>query len=253
MKFSGDYHMHSTYSDGRFSVREMVNAGRQKGLKVMAITDHGPHNVGFGVKNAATFLEVKKELNRLGNEYEDIRLLCGCEADITGLDGEIDVPPDIYRQLDVLIVGLHPLARPEKLTDIWSLNVRNQCWRVSKGTRRKVTNSNTKTLLAAMDKQPIDIISHPGLGMPIDVPEVARACARHGTFYEINTGHSFPPVEDVRLALQEGPDFIVDSDAHFTASVGMLEYGSSVLEQAGVPLDRIANAWIEGKPALWEK
>ncbi|MDA8442388.1 MAG: PHP domain-containing protein [Peptococcaceae bacterium] len=253
MKFSGDYHMHSKYSDGRATVREMVQAGRREGLQAMAITDHGPHNVGFGIKNSAAFLDLKQELARMNDEYLDINLLVGCEADIVGMDGEIDVPEDIYRQLDLLIVGLHPLARPNNLVDLWPLNIRNQLARYSHSQRQKVIAGNTKTLIAAMEKHPVNIISHPGLGMPIEVAEVARACVRNNVFFEINTGHHFPSLEDVRTAYREGVDFIVDSDAHFVASVGQLDYGARVLERAGVPVERIANACGEGKTLPWEK
>ncbi len=253
MEFIGDFHMHSTYSDGRYSIEDMVEAGRKCGFLSMAITDHGPHNVGFGVKKAETFLEIKEKLALLNQNCADIQLLCGCEANIIGLEGEIDVPAAIYEQLDVLIVGLHPLARPEKLSQVWDLNLRNQAARFSRGQKNKVINTNTKTLLAAMDAHPISIISHPGLGMPIDVPEVARGCAKHNVLYEINCGHRFPSLDDILAAGKEGVNFIVDSDAHFTDSVGKLEYGSNLLQQAEVPLERIVNARLEGKDSPWEK
>jgi putative hydrolase len=253
LEFIGDFHMHSTYSDGRYSLEEMVVAGRKQGLKSMAITDHGPNNIRTGVKNPQTFLEIKEKLSEINQKYPDMQLLCGCEADIIGLNGEIDVPPEICEQLDILVVGLHPFARPGKISDAWSLNLRNQAARVSKGQREKVKNSNTKTLLAAMENQPIDTISHPGLGMPISVPEVARGCAKHQVLYEVNCGHTFPNLEDILAAAKEGVDFIVDSDAHFTDSVGKLDYGSNLLEQAGVPIERIANAHLEGKNYMWEK
>ncbi len=253
MEFSGDYHMHSKYSDGRATVSEMVNSARLKGLRSVAITDHGPNNVGTGVEKAATFLDIKKELARLNDEYSDINIFCGCEADITGLNGEIDVPREIYQELDVLIVGLHPFARPNRLADLWALNGRNQAARISRGARRKVSNSNTKTLILAMEKNPVNIISHPGLGMPIDVAEVAGACARNNVYYEINCGHSFPPLEDVLEAKRQGVEFIVDSDAHFVESVGRLDYGSRLLQQAQIPPEQVINTAAGGKGLPWEK
>lgn len=247
MNFSGDYHMHTTYSDGRANLKQMVDSARSKGLKAIAITDHGPRNTGTGVKNLETFLLIKKELDDLNDEYSDINLLCGCEANIVGLNGEIDVPPEIYQELDLLIVGLHPLARPEQLKDVWAINGRNQAARISRSARRKAISTNTKTLVAAMEKNPVDIISHPGLGMPIEVGEVARACVQHNVLYEINCGHHFPTLEDVLEAHRQGVDFIVDSDAHFTESVGKLEYGAGILEQAHIPATRVVNARVEGK------
>ncbi len=253
MEFTGDYHMHSKYSDGRATVSEMVNSARLKGLRSVAITDHGPHNVGTGVEKASTFLDIKKELRELSDEYSDINIFCGCEADITGLNGEIDVPQEISKHLDVFIVGLHPFARPNHLADLWALNGRNQAARISQGARRKVTNSNTKTLVLAMENNSINIISHPGLGMPIDVAEVASACVRNNVYYEINCGHSFPPLEDVLEAKRQGVEFIVDSDAHFVESVGRLDYGSRILEQAQIAPEQVINTALGGKALPWEK
>ena len=244
--------MHSKYSDGRATLKEMVNSARAKGLQAVAITDHGPRNVGTGVKNSETFLEIKKEIDGLAAEYLDIKLLCGCEADITGLNGEIDLPPAIYQSLDLLIVGLHPFARPDSIRDVWRFNLRNQVARISKGQKLKVRNNNTKTLVMAMEQHPIDIISHPGLGMPIDPGEVARACVKHSVLYEINCGHHFPEIGDVLEAAHQGVNFIVNSDAHFVESVGKLDYGKKVLAEAGLPLERVVNTWVEGQEEGWQ-
>ncbi|TLM99921.1 PHP domain-containing protein, partial [bacterium] len=92
MEFFADYHTHTTYSDGRGSVRENVEAALARGLEAIGITDHGPKNIGAGVAKAETYLAIKNEVRALAGEYEKINILVGAEADITGVDGSIDIP-----------------------------------------------------------------------------------------------------------------------------------------------------------------
>ncbi|MEW6663015.1 MAG: PHP domain-containing protein [Bacillota bacterium] len=239
MRFTGDYHMHTRYSDGRATMREMVEAARAKGLEEVAITDHGPHTIRIGVRQANTYLAIKSEAKLLNKELDNIKILVGAEASVTGVNGEIDVPPDIYQRLDRLLVGLHPYVWPH-LSGIGML-VGNPLRRLSKGLYQKAMNTNTKALVEVMNQHPVDVITHPGLDMPVDIGEVARACAKTDTFFEFNTGHFYQTPEEIRVAAKEGVKFILNSDAHFPETVGQLEQGLAVLEQAGVPVEQIVN------------
>lgn len=239
MRFIGDYHMHTRYSDGRATVREMVEAGRAMGLEEVAITDHGPRNIGTGVSNARAFLSIKNEADDINNNQEGIKVLVGAEADVTGVNGEIDVPEDIYRQLDMLLVGLHPYVLPE--TSGFGMILGNPLYKLSGGMRRKVINTNTKALVEVMQRHPVDVITHPGLQMPIDVAEVARACSRTDTAFEVNIGHDYQSPATIQLAAREGVKFIINSDAHYPETVGHLESGLALLQQAKVPIEQIVN------------
>jgi len=241
MQFTGDFHMHTTYSDGRASVREMVMAGLACGLKQVGIADHGPRNIGTGVKNSKVFLDIKEELAQLQAEYPELQLFAGAEANVVSLDGALDLDPKVIKELDHLLVGLHPYAWPADLGSmLWLLE--NQAVNFAAGLKNRVKNDNTKALVEAIHKHDVWAISHPGLKMPIDVGEVARACVTRNTAWEINTGHKFPNYKQVLEAARYGVDFIVNSDAHYPETVGCLEYGSWVLEKAGVPGERVLNA-----------
>ena len=93
----GDYHMHSQYSDGRATIAEMVQAAKEAGLKEIAITDHGPRNIGAGVQSARKYLEIKEEVLKLNKEQTDFKILVGAEADVISCEGDIDVPEEIYK------------------------------------------------------------------------------------------------------------------------------------------------------------
>ena len=246
MHIYADYHTHSKYSDGRATIKEMVTAASDRGLEALAITDHGPNNIGTGVAQAETFLEIKAEVQSANQHYPGLKLLVGCEADIISTDGEIDVPENIYRQLDLLLVGLHPYALPSNVRDGINYSLANQVARLSSLLQEKVITTNTKALIAAMHKHNISFITHPGLGMPIDTAEVAKTCAATDTAFEINTGHRFPGLEDIITAGREGVTFIVNTDAHFPKTVGAMDYGIDLLERAGIPCDRVMNARNSG-------
>ena len=82
MLFYGDYHTHTIYSHGKGTVRDNVMAAKQKGLKEIAITDHGLKHIAFGLKN--------KKIIKLKNDIEEIKdslgvkVLLGIEANIIG-------------------------------------------------------------------------------------------------------------------------------------------------------------------------
>jgi putative hydrolase len=251
-EFFADYHMHTRYSDGRATVAEMAGAARDRGLTQAGITDHGPGGIGIGVKNAGVYQRIREEVRGLNREYADLALLVGAEANVTSLAGDIDLPRDVYRKLDLLIIGLHPYVVPETLGDGLVLIANNRLTRLAPSLKERARNDNTKALVAAMDRHRPEIISHPGLDMPVDVPEVAKACARWDVAFEINCGHQFPDLDDVIAAAGEGADFVVNSDAHHPASVGDLAYGAEILEQAGIGAERVWNA-REEKEARPEK
>lgn len=240
MNFYGDYHVHTLNSDGRGSVEAMIMAADSCGLQEIGLADHGPGNIGTGVKNDQVFLRINEELAALRPKYRDLRILSSAEADVVSLNGDLDIARDVISALDYLIVGLHPYVFPRDLQGFgWLLA--NQLT-IPGRNRNRVRNMNTKALKEAVYKHDVWAVSHPGLKMVIDIPEMARACAVRDTLWEINTGHKQPSYHEVLEAARYGVNFVVNSDAHFPESVGSLDYGSWVLEKAGVPWDRVRNA-----------
>lgn len=220
---------------------DMVIAGRESGLKTIGIADHGPHNIGTGVRDEGVFVTIKDELAQLQINNPELQLFAGAEADVISLQGDLDITPRIIKELDYLIIGLHPFVWPRGLKGLgWLLE--NQLAHLFSGLGSRVKNSNTKALVEAIYKYDVWAVSHPGLKMPIDISETARACIKRNTAWEINTGHKFPSYQQVLEAARSGVDFVVNSDAHFPDSVGCLEYGSWVLEKCRVGADRVLNA-----------
>lgn len=247
MRFFGDYHLHSTYSDGRASVAEMVAAGVRAGLEELGFAEHGPRNIGTGIKSENSLLQLQEEVKQCQKQcqkqYPKVRLLTGVEANIISRDGELDVSRKIIRKLDYLIAGLHPYIRPAQWSDLaWVAG--NSLFKTLPGLRwrRKINNENTKALVEAIYRYKPKTISHPGLKMSIDLGETVKACLAKGTCWEINAGHKYPDYKEVSWLAKQEVDFLVNSDAHFPESVGALAYGAWVLEKAEVPLSQVKNA-----------
>ncbi|PKM82305.1 MAG: histidinol-phosphatase [Firmicutes bacterium HGW-Firmicutes-14] len=242
MEFFADWHTHSTYSDGRGTIEENIRAAVSRGLEELAITDHGPANIGVGVRGPESYLQIKDEIRKLNPQYDSISVKTGAEADITAPDGTVDLPRSIINELDIFIAGLHPYVWPSVINGVWSVVGINQAARFSRSAREKARVNNTKALKETVNRYNVDIVSHPDLRMPVDIPELAAACAAADTAIEINTGHHYDKSELVKNAAGEGVNFVVSSDAHFPATVGELEAGGLLLEKFGVPAERVVNA-----------
>lgn len=242
MEFYADWHTHSNYSDGRGTIADNIVAAIDKGLEELAITDHGPGNLGAGVETPGTYLKIKEEIRALNEKFPEINVKVGAEADIVALDGSIDIPYEIAKSLDILIVGMHPYVVPSEVDGLWSIIGINQLAKLSSDARRKAMVNNTKALKEVVSRYDVDFISHPDLQMPVDVRELASFCARYDTALEINTGHHYDKEEMVRVALKEGVKFVVNSDAHYPATVGELASGGELLEKFNVPVERVLNA-----------
>ena len=96
MQIIGDYHTHTIYSHGKGTIRDNVEVAINKGLKEVAICDHGPGHVIYGIKREQIF-EMRKEIDQMNKEYgkHGIRVLLGLEANVMDYDGNIDVDDEM--------------------------------------------------------------------------------------------------------------------------------------------------------------
>ena len=160
MKIWADFHTHTRYSHGRGWIEDNVRAAAQKGLKVLAITDHGPGVLWIGVPFARKISHLREELSRCAALYPQIELLLGVEANIIGIDGTLDITSAMVRELDFLIVGLHPWVFSRGFRSGLYLSFFNTLARlkilppdISKGV-------NTQALINAIRRYPVDPVSY---------------------------------------------------------------------------------------------
>jgi DNA polymerase (family 10) len=231
----GDLHSHTTLSDGRNTLEEMAEAGRERGYAYMAITDHSASH-GFGDHVTAERLwERVAEVAAWNEGNRGFRLLAGSEVNI-GLDGSLDYPEDLLEALDWVVASVHTsFAISEK--------------------------AMTERALAAIENPHVDCIGHLtgrliGRREPygIDVEAVAEAAARSGTMLEINGNPNRRDLSEhhARLAVEAGVTIVLNTDAHGVDTLGNMAYAVATARRAWLTADDIANTrgWREFKKLL---
>lgn len=225
MKLEADLHIHTTASGHAYSsVGEIIKAAGQKGLKMVAFTDHGP-----ALPGAASLMHFWN-LRVLPRRLEDIIVLKGVEANIIDLEGNIDIPDELIKELDIVLAGFHPYCDYNGVT----------------------VKENTRTLIRAIEGGRIDIIVHPGnISYPIDIEEVVKTAHGHNVLLEINNSTFLPTTArkgsyDVcrriaEVCLESGADIVLGSDAHLALAVGDFTEALKLVEDVGFTPDRIVN------------
>jgi DNA polymerase (family X) len=231
----GDLHSHTTLSDGRNTLEEMADAGRERGYAYMAITDHSASH-GFGDHVTAERLWERIEEVRAWNKgKKGFRLLAGSEVNI-GLDGALDYPDDLVEALDWVVASVH--------------------------TSFSVSEAEmTERVLAAIENRHVDCIGHLtgrliGRREPygIRVEDVAEAAARTGTMLEINGNPNRRDLSEhhARLARDAGATIVLNTDAHGIETLGNMAYGIATARRAWLTAADVANTrgWREFKKLM---
>jgi putative hydrolase len=241
MMVKADLHTHTHFSDGKATIEENVLAARAIGLEKIAITDHGPGHLGFGIKRHQ-LKEMRDIIDILNKKYDDIDILLGLEANILNEDGDIDVDEDLRGYLDILLAGYHFGSAPKKLIRDIAFHSNNWLKNKSETIYEKAKAANTKAFINAMRRHNIDIITHPGAKGPLDIDAVAKVAAETNTALEISASrHAFLTTEDILIAKEYDVVFTVNSDAHMTKNIGNLEGGLKRAIEAGLSIDTLLN------------
>jgi DNA polymerase (family 10) len=230
----GDLHSHTTLSDGRNTLEEMAEAGRERGYAYMAITDHSASH-GFGDHVTAERLwERIDEIADWNQGKRGFRLLAGSEVNI-GLDGSLDYPEDLLEALDWVVASVH--------------------------TSFAISDKEMTTrVLAAIENPNVDCIGHLtgrliGRREPygINVEAVAEAAARNGTMIEINGNPNRRDLSEqhARLAVDAGVTIVLNTDAHGVETLNNMSYAVATARRAWLTPKDIANtgSWSEFKRA----
>ncbi|NLC17376.1 MAG: PHP domain-containing protein [Clostridiales bacterium] len=237
MKFLGDYHTHTIYSHGLGMIEHNVIEAVKKGLKQIAITDHGFRHVVFNVRRF-DFKYMRQDIDRIKDKY-DIDIFLGLETNLQSNEGHIDLRPQDIDKLDIILCGYHKLIYPSSLRAFFSFYLPNKLPRHKKSDLRK--GRNTEAYLKAINRYPIDIIAHPKYGIEMDVVELAKECKRLGVYIELNGKRISMTEEEVLAAAETGVGFIVNSDAHSPEKVGDFTVQKQWIKKLNLNPDQIVN------------
>ena len=216
-------HCHTTYSDGRNTVAEMVRAAAELGFDAITITDH---SAAASYASGLTLDSLRAQAAEIAGLVEpEARVLRGTEADILA-DGAIDVPPDIIPELDVIIASVHQRFQLDE-------------------------DGMTNRLVTAM-RQPFFKIWGHALGRlvlrrePIKcrIDDILDAAAESRAAIEINGDPHRLDLDPVnaRKASARGLKFVLSSDAHSTNGLGMVKYAVAMARRARIRRSQVLNA-----------
>jgi putative hydrolase len=233
----GDCHVHSDWSDGGSSIREMAQTARDIGHAWMVLTDHSPR---LTVANGLTADRLRQELRevaQLNDELAPFRILTGIEVDILP-DGSLDQERDLLAQLDLVVGSVHSELRMEG-------------------------RLMTRRLVTALADPHLDVLGHVTGRMvtgkrhrpPSDFePEIVfAAAARFDKAVEINSRPERldPPKRLLRLGVEAGCRFTIDSDAHAPGQLAWLPNGCERAFLCGVASERIVNTGTAETVLAW--
>ena len=234
----GDCHLHSTWSDGGAPIEAMAATAIEIGHEYMVQTDHSARLTiahGLNEERLAEQLDQIDAVNaRIAEEGHDFRILSGMEVDIL-VDGALDLSDEMLGRLDVVVASVHSKLRMEK-------------------------QEMTERMLMAIASPHVDILGHCtgrmiGKRPPsdFDADYVFAACARFQTAVEINCRPERldPPRELLRLAVEHGCWFTIDTDAHATGQLEWQPLGCDRAAECEVPIDRILNTLPVDELLAW--
>ncbi|MBM7605691.1 DNA polymerase (family 10) [Metabacillus crassostreae] len=222
----GDLHMHSTWSDGAYTIREMVEGCRKKGYKYIAITDHSQY---LKVANGLTSERLRaqrKEIDALNEEYSDITILAGVEMDILP-DATLDYDDELLQEMDLVIASIHS----------------------SFSQSQEVIMDRLKT---ALKNNHVDIIAHPTgriigkrKGYDVDIDMLIELAKETNTALELNANPNRLDLssEYIKKAQEAGVKLVINTDAH---NIDMLEHmtiGVSAAIKGWIKSENVINTW----------
>jgi DNA polymerase (family X) len=219
----GDLHVHTTESDGRASLSEMVEAARTRGYSYMAISDHSKRVTAAHGLDAKRLAQQIDEIARLNETLSDFTVLRSVEVDILE-DGSLDLPNEILARLDFAVGAIHSAFDLPR-------------------------DKQTSRLLKAMDNPYLAVLAHPTGrlieqrgGCDIDIERVLTGAGERGCALEVNGQPDRLDLNEwyCKLAKELAVKLVLSTDAHSIAELGFMRYA----------VDQARRGWLEPSDIL---
>lgn len=220
----GILHNHSTYSDGKHSLRQMAEYCKELGYEYLGISDHSRSAFYAGGLEIEKVQLQQKEIDELNKELAPFKIFKGIESDIL-LDGSLDYPDDVLKSFDFIVSSIHS----------------------SLGMDRKKA---TARLLKAIENPYTTILGHPTgrlllrrEGYPIDHKAIIDACAKFNVIIEINANPWRLDLDWrwIQYAMEKGVRLSINPDAHEMEGYADMRYGVLVGRKGGLTKDMTFN------------
>ncbi len=220
----GDLHLHTDYSDGANSIREMALAAKVRGYEYIAVTDHTKHlTIGHGLDEKRVRRQLE-EIDRINEELEGITVLKSAEVDILA-DGKLDLPDSVLKELDLTVCAVH-----------YKLNLPKK--------------EQTARILKAMENPCFSILAHPtgrliGLrdAYEVDIETIIEACSQRGCILELNAQPDRLDLNDIhcKMAKEAGVPIAISTDAHSVKDLELMAYGIGQARRGWLEKEDVVN------------
>jgi DNA polymerase (family X) len=222
----GDLHMHSTWSDGAYTIEDMAERARDKGYSYIAITDHSQY---LKVANGLTperLREQREEINRLNKKWTDFKIFAGVEMDILP-DGTLDYDDQLLAEMDFVIASIHSSFSQDEDTIM-------------------------KRLETALRSHHVDLIAHPSgrllgrrNGYALDHDKLIKLAKETGTALELNANPNRLDLaaEWLQKAQDNHVKIMINTDAHHMDMLEHMEIGVSAGRRGWLRKESVLNTY----------
>ncbi|MBR1759010.1 MAG: phosphatase [Lachnospiraceae bacterium] len=227
-RFVLDTHTHTIASGHAYStISEMIAMAQQKGLKLLAITEHGPNLEG---SVSEIYFRNFKVIPR---QYGDLELFMGIEADIMDAQGNLCISDNVQQKMDYIVASLHPIV-----------------------TAPMSLEENTSAYIGAMQNPYVCTLGHIDDGKyEIDYEAVVKEAKKTHTLIELNSSSLHPLAsrknsrENLKTVLalceREGVPIVIDSDAHICYDIANFVRAEALIDEVHFPEELIVNTSVE--------
>ncbi|MEO1583018.1 MAG: DNA polymerase/3'-5' exonuclease PolX [Planctomycetota bacterium] len=230
-----ELHAHTTESDGRLSLDELVEAAIERGFHTIAVTDHSRSSAQANGLSVERLNSQRESIEEAQQRFGDtIRILAGSEVDILA-DGSLDYDDDVLASLDVVVASPHAALTQD----------------AKKAMPR---------MLRAIEHPLVHVIGHPTgrlvnrrPGLELNMDEIIAAAIEHDVALEINSHWMRLDLRDshVRAAVDAGAKIAIDCDVHAAQDYDNIRFGVMTGRRGGLKAEGCVNAWGRGHLSEW--
>lgn len=221
----GDLQMHSTYSDGQNSIKDMAITCKKRGYNYLGITDHP---ATLGITNGLKSTDIDNYLSDIARAEQEakIRIFSGIEANIRP-NGDLDLSDKVLAKFDFVIGSIHSSFAQDK-------------------------EVATKRIIRAISNPFVSIIGHPTgriinrrPGFDFDWQEVFRACQKHHKILEVNAYPDRLDINDIIIhqAIEQDIKLIINTDSHSKEHLNNMIYGVAQARRGWCEAKNIINTY----------
>ncbi|TMH60650.1 MAG: DNA polymerase/3'-5' exonuclease PolX [Betaproteobacteria bacterium] len=223
-ELKGDLHLHTSATDGRNSLEEMIAAARVLGFEYIAVAENSRRASMANGLDAARLRQQREAIDLINAKSKGIRVLKGVEVDILE-DGRLDLPDKVLAELDLVVAAVHSgfeLSRARQ----------------------------TERILRALDNPHVTLLAQPNEGsvgaresFDVDMLRIVRKAKARRVHLELSAHPDRVDLVDkhCRMAKDEGVLVAIDSNAHDTGEMAQLRYGVGQAHRAWLGRDDVLN------------